>query len=339
MTASRRSSLQTAPIPGKLRARRPRARAILRVFRSLSSCDQFVGAFQRAPFNLPPAVLCTTGRRLQAARGSKCAYTLAIVAGAPETGTVAIRRPGVAGGGGGGTNSGRGILSMSTLSHLVVRIHDTPSLNSLAVQDTGKVLFGAVSRRRPRVGASNSPSSVRTRRQARQRRADALSYRRSRRDRAFGALDRLRLLWLARRERANIRRTAYVSRRPTRRRKICPIRCQPNGGNTRQICICLGLVGFVVSPQGLIFVIGQKSSIMCVAGRYHSADDLIATALSVEPTRFVYRGRIAVFSVRVLCDERVVMVAEQKADASEEAAFNWMARVSGVDAAYGRFAL
>lgn len=43
--------------------------------------------------------------------------------------------------------------------------------------------------------------------------------------------------------------------------------------------------------------------------------------------RFVYRGRIAVFSVSVLRDERIVIVAEQKPGASEEDAFT----VSGRD--------
>ncbi|VEL31815.1 unnamed protein product [Protopolystoma xenopodis] len=30
---------------------------------------------------------------------------------------------------------------------------------------------------------------------------------------------------------------------------------------------------------------------MTVAGRRHSADDLIATVLAVQPTKIVYRGR------------------------------------------------
>lgn len=87
-----------------------------------------------------------------------------------------------------------------------------------------------------------------------------------------------------------------------------------------------GLVGFL-GPCGLVFVIGNRTMMINVSGRWHSADDLIATALSVEPMRFIYRGRIAVFSVRVLHDERICMVAEQKADTSEESSFNWMAKV------------
>lgn len=48
---------------------------------------------------------------------------------------------------------------------------------------------------------------------------------------------------------------------------------------------------------------------------------MIATVLAVEPMRFVYRGRIAVFSQNVLRDERIVIVAEQKPNVSEEEAF------------------
>lgn len=39
------------------------------------------------------------------------------------------------------------------------------------------------------------------------------------------------------------------------------------------------------------------------------------------------RSRIAVFSVSVLHDERIVVVAEQRPDASEEDSFTWMSRV------------
>ncbi len=97
-----------------------------------------------------------------------------------------------------------------------------------------------------------------------------------------------------------------------------------------------------------------------VSGRRHNADDLVATALAVEPVKTVYRGRwgfpfeygennvvltfilmredinlmcmyvfcrIAVFSVTVFFDERIVIVAEQRPDASEEDSFQWMSRV------------
>lgn len=41
----------------------------------------------------------------------------------------------------------------------------------------------------------------------------------------------------------------------------------------------------------------------------------------------VFFFRIAVFSVSVLHDERIVVVAEQRPDASEEDSFQWMSRV------------
>ena len=45
-------------------------------------------------------------------------------------------------------------------------------------------------------------------------------------------------------------------------------------------------------------------------------------------TLFVFnRGRIAVFSIRVLRDERICVVAEQRPDCSEEESFQWMSRV------------
>lgn len=66
---------------------------------------------------------------------------------------------------------------------------------------------------------------------------------------------------------------------------------------------------------------------MQVAGRKHNSDDLIATALAVEPMKVVYRARIVIFSVRVLRDERIIIVAEQRPDISEDECFQWMSRV------------
>uniref|UniRef100_A0AAR5QG47 Meiotically up-regulated gene 62 protein-like alpha-beta domain-containing protein n=1 Tax=Dendroctonus ponderosae TaxID=77166 RepID=A0AAR5QG47_DENPD len=43
--------------------------------------------------------------------------------------------------------------------------------------------------------------------------------------------------------------------------------------------------------------------------------------------KFIYRGRIAVFSIRVLRDERICVIAEQRPDCSEEESFQWMSRV------------
>uniref|UniRef100_A0A673I9J1 Disco-interacting protein 2 homolog A-like n=1 Tax=Sinocyclocheilus rhinocerous TaxID=307959 RepID=A0A673I9J1_9TELE len=86
------------------------------------------------------------------------------------------------------------------------------------------------------------------------------------------------------------------------------------------------LLGFI-GPDNLVFVVGKMDGLMVVSGRRHNADDVVATALAVEPMKFVYRGRIAVFSVSVLHDERIVVVAEQRPDGSEEDSFQWMSRV------------
>ena len=57
---------------------------------------------------------------------------------------------------------------------------------------------------------------------------------------------------------------------------------------------------------------------MEVGGRRHNTDDIIATVLAVEPMKFIYRGRIAVFSIKVLKDDRIIIIAEQRPDCSEE---------------------
>lgn len=87
-----------------------------------------------------------------------------------------------------------------------------------------------------------------------------------------------------------------------------------------------GLIGFL-GPGGLIFVCGSREGLMEVSARRHNTDDIIATVLAVEPMKFIYRGRIAVFSVRVLKDERIVVIAEQRPDCAEEESFQWMSRV------------
>ena len=81
-----------------------------------------------------------------------------------------------------------------------------------------------------------------------------------------------------------------------------------------------GLLGFL-GPGGLVFVCGSREGLMTVSGRKHNTDDIIATVLAVEPMRFIYRGRIAVFSVKVLRDERICVVAEQRPECSEEESF------------------
>lgn len=51
-----------------------------------------------------------------------------------------------------------------------------------------------------------------------------------------------------------------------------------------------GLLGFI-GPGGLVFITGKMDGLIMVSGRRHNADDIVATALAVEPMKFVYRGR------------------------------------------------
>lgn len=62
-----------------------------------------------------------------------------------------------------------------------------------------------------------------------------------------------------------------------------------------------GLLGFV-GPGGLVFVCGSREGLIQAGGRQHNTDDLIATILAVEPVKFIYRGRIVVFGVKVDTD-------------------------------------
>lgn len=46
-----------------------------------------------------------------------------------------------------------------------------------------------------------------------------------------------------------------------------------------------------ITQGSLIFVVGKIEGLLMVSGRRHNADDLVATALAVEPVKTVYRGR------------------------------------------------
>ena len=72
---------------------------------------------------------------------------------------------------------------------------------------------------------------------------------------------------------------------------------------------------------------GTTKGQMTIQGRKHNAEDIKATVLAVDPIKYVHRGRIAVFSIEVLREERMVIVAEQKSNCSEEESFQWMSHV------------
>ncbi|XP_061081757.1 disco-interacting protein 2 homolog A-like isoform X1 [Conger conger] len=211
-------------------------------------------------------------------------------ASSPEAMTVSIRRPPEMG----VPPPGKAVLSMSGLSYGVIRVDTEEKLSVLTVQDVGQVMPGALV---CVVRVDGTPSLCRTDEVGEicvSSSSSGVAY--------FGLPGMTKSVF------QTIPVTssgAPISDRPFTRTSL------------------LGFVG----PDNLVFVVGKMDGLMVVSGRRHNADDVVATALAVEPMKFVYRGRIAVFSLSVLHDDRVVVVAEQRPDASEEDSFQWMSRV------------
>ncbi|XP_041056424.1 disco-interacting protein 2 homolog A isoform X2 [Carcharodon carcharias] len=211
-------------------------------------------------------------------------------ASSSEALTVAIRRPGDLG----GPFSGKMVLSMNGLSYGVIRMDTEEKLSVLTVQDVGAVMPGALVcivkfEGTPHLCKTDEIGEICV-----SSRASGTSY--------YGL--------------PGMTKTVF---------EAVPV----NAGGapiTEHVFTRTNLLGFLGSGNQ-IFVVGKMDGLMVVSGRRHNADDVVATALAVEPMKFVYRGRIAVFSVNVLHDERIVLVAEQRPDASEEDSFQWMSRV------------
>ncbi|XP_049952324.1 disco-interacting protein 2 isoform X2 [Schistocerca serialis cubense] len=204
--------------------------------------------------------------------------------------TVSVRRPGRA-----GVNAtGRGVLSMSGLSYGVVRVDQENSLTSLTLQDCGQVMPGSVIV----VVKMDGPSYL-----CKTDEVGEICVNSSATGSQYWGLQGL---------------------------TNSTFRVQPLHSDSKPIgeaeYVRSGLLGFL-GPGGLVFVCGSRDGLMTVTGRKHNADDIIATVLAVEPMKFIYRGRIAVFSIRVLRDERICVIAEQRPDCSEEESFQWMSRV------------
>ncbi|XP_043215224.1 disco-interacting protein 2-like isoform X2 [Amphibalanus amphitrite] len=207
-----------------------------------------------------------------------------------ETMTVAVRRPGQ----GGANTTGRGVLSMAGLSHGVVRVDQENSLTSLTLQDCGQVLPGATTvvvrpDGEPRLCSTDEVGEI------------CVS------SAAAG--------------------TSYWGLQGVTNQtfRVRPLRADGSGLGDQDY-VRSGLLGFL-GPGGLVFVCGSRQGLMTVSGRKHNTDDIIATILAVEPMKFIYRGRIGVFSIRVLRDERICVVAEQRPECTEEQSFQWMSRV------------
>uniref|UniRef100_A0A8C9E6R0 DMAP1-binding domain-containing protein n=1 Tax=Phocoena sinus TaxID=42100 RepID=A0A8C9E6R0_PHOSS len=200
---------------------------------SISSCDAFLNVFQAR--GLRPEVICP------------CASS-------PEALTVAIRRPPDLG----GPPARRAVLSMSCLSHGVIRLDAEEKLSVLTVQDVGQVMPGA---NMCVVKVEGTPYLCKTDEVGEicvNSSATATAY--------YGLLGITK----------NIFETVPVTAGGA------PVSDRPF---TRT-----GLLGFI-GPDNLVFVVGKLDGLMVVGVRRHNADDIVATALAVEPMKFVYRGR------------------------------------------------
>ncbi|XP_068101411.1 disco-interacting protein 2 homolog A isoform X4 [Hyperolius riggenbachi] len=204
--------------------------------------------------------------------------------------TVSMRRPPDMG----GVPPGKAVLSMNGLSYGVIRADTEEKLSVLTVQDVGQVMPGASM---CAVKMEGPPYLCKT--------------------------DEVGELCVS----SSSTGTAYFGLHGITKNIFETIPLTANGDPvSNQQFIRTGLLGFI-GPERLVYVVGKVDGQMVVSGRRHSCDDVVATALAVEPMKFVYRGRIAVFSVNVLHDERIVLVAEQRPDSSEEDSFQWMSRV------------
>lgn len=256
---------------------------------SLSSCDQFLAVFQTK--GLRPDAVCP------------CAASSEVL-------TVSFRRPGRSG----ANATGRGILSMQGLSYGVVRVDQENSLTSLTLQDCGHVMPGAsmvVVRmdgppflcKTDEVGEICVSSGS----------AGAHYWGLKGMSNATFRVQPLLSSGEPMPDTANSVATSTLS-------SISSVGSDGSvSGNGNYIRS--GLLGFL-GPGGLVFVCGSRDGLMTVTGRKHNTDDIIATVLAVEPMKFIYRGRIAVFSVRVLRDERICVIAEQRPDCSEEEVYS-----------------
>ncbi|XP_058889422.1 disco-interacting protein 2 homolog A-like isoform X5 [Acipenser ruthenus] len=200
---------------------------------SISSCDAFLNVFQAR--GLRPEVICP------------CASS-------SEALTVAIRRPPEMG----VPPPGKAVLSMTGLSHSVIRVDSEEKLSVLTVQDVGQVMPGALV---CVVRVEGTPYLCKT--------------------------DEVGEICVG----SNTTGIAYYGLPGITKNVFETIPLTAAGVPLADRHFTrTGLLGFV-GPDKLVFVVGKMDGLMVVSGRRHNADDIVATALAVEPMKFVYRGR------------------------------------------------
>ncbi|XP_062313308.1 disco-interacting protein 2 homolog A isoform X7 [Osmerus eperlanus] len=175
-------------------------------------------------------------------------------ASSAEAMTVALRRPPEMG----VPPPGKAVLSMGGLSHSVIRVDTEEKLSVLSVQDVGQVMPGALV---CVVRVEGTPYLCQT------DEVGEICVSSASTGVAYYGLPGMT---------KNIFETIPVTL------SGAPISDRPF---TRT-----SLLGFI-GPDDLVFVVGKMDGLMVVSGRRHNADDVVATALAVEPMKFVYRGR------------------------------------------------
>eukprot|EP00117_Sycon_ciliatum_P046204 scpid7388/ scgid33116/ Disco-interacting protein 2 homolog B len=207
-----------------------------------------------------------------------------------ETMTLSLRRPGL----GSRAATGRGIMSISGMSYGVVRVEEQISLSSVTLQDLGVVLPGC---RVAVVHHRGAPVLCKT---------DQVG------EICVSGVSSGTQYW-------------GLSGKSNHVFRVQPVN---DAGQLvgSEMYVRSGLLGFI-GPGGLVFVCGTIIGLMELSGRRHNADDIMSTVLAVEPQQVVHRQRIAVFSMSVYREERIVVVAEQHPLCTEEDAFQWMTNV------------
>ncbi|KAF6384591.1 disco interacting protein 2-like protein A [Rhinolophus ferrumequinum] len=175
-------------------------------------------------------------------------------ASSPEALTVAIRRPPALG----GPPPRKAVLSMHSLSYGVIRVDTEEKLSVLTVQDVGQVMPGA------------SVCVVKV---------DGAPY--------LCKTDEVGEVCVS----SNATGTAYYGLPGVTRNVFETVPVTAGGVPVSDRPFTrTGLLGFV-GPGDLVFIVGKLDGLMVVGVRRHNADDIVATALAVEPMKFVYRGR------------------------------------------------
>ncbi|KPP78511.1 disco-interacting protein 2 B-like [Scleropages formosus] len=285
---------------------------------SVSSCDAFLNVFQI--HGLKPEVICP------------CATS-------PEAMTVAIRRPGVPG----APLPARAILSMAGLSHGVIRVNTEDKNSALTVQDVGHVMPGALMcivkpDGPPQLCKTDEIGEIVVNSRAggtmyyglpgvTKNTFEVIPVNSS--GAPIGEIPFVRsgLLGFVGPTAVAYGQVQSALQTVSVAGAVLTAAWWFSLGALRSDCFCLSTDCGRALQGSLVFVVGKIEGLLMVSGRRHNADDLVATALAVEPVKTVYRGRIAVFSVTVFYDERIVIVAEQRPEASEEDSFQWMSRV------------